>query len=88
MFKELNDIEEYIKGNKDLRKMEDLMSVTNEAMSIHTKAYEDLRTKIVGINMEAEKAVMSLSFYDDGEKPADKKKDLQLIQELEEDDSA
>jgi hypothetical protein len=57
--------------------MENLMSVTNEAMTLHTNAYEDLRNKIVGINDEAEKAVMSLSFYDgDAPKMSNKAKDL------------
>ena len=57
--------------------MENLMSVTNEAMTLHTNAYEDLRNKIVGINDEAEKAVMSLNFYDgDAPKMSNKAKDL------------
>jgi hypothetical protein len=65
MFKELNDLEELIKGNRDLRKMEDLMSITNETMINQTKAAQDLSSKITSINQEAEKAVMALSFYDD-----------------------
>lgn len=35
MFLELNDLEDMIKGNNDLRKMEDLMEVTNETIDFH-----------------------------------------------------
>jgi hypothetical protein len=35
MFIELNDLEDMIKGNKDLKEMENLMSVTNEAIDFH-----------------------------------------------------
>ena len=65
MFKDLNDLEELIKGNKDLKKMEDLMSITNETMSYQTKNAQDLQSWIASINQEAEKAVMALSFYTD-----------------------
>jgi len=54
MFKDLNELEELIKGNRDLKKMEDLMSITNETMQYQTKAAEDLKNKISYINQQAE----------------------------------
>lgn len=88
MFKELNDLEELIKGNRDLRKMEDLMSITNETMINQTKAAQDLSSKITSINQEAEKAVMALSFYDDESSTITKKEWLQQIAEDNEDEEA
>lgn len=35
MFKELNELEDLIKGNRDLKTMEGLMSITNETMRAH-----------------------------------------------------
>ena len=67
MFKELNELEDLIKGNKDLKQIENLMSITNETISHQTKAAEELQTKLSSIHKEAEKTVMAYSFYDDSE---------------------
>ena len=50
MFLDLNDLEDMIKGNKDLKQMEDLMGVTNEAMQTHMTSYETLKGQIMTIN--------------------------------------
>ena len=50
MFKDLNELEDRIKGNNDLKQMETLMETTNEALSHHMKAYETLKNNIMLIN--------------------------------------
>jgi len=56
-----------IKGNRDLKQMEDLMGATNQVVDTHISAYDKLRTNILGINNEAEEAIKSLNFYDQTE---------------------
>lgn len=50
MFLELNDLEDMIKGNNDLRKMEDLMEVTNETIDFHKQSFNTLKDSILSIN--------------------------------------
>ena len=80
MFMELNDLQDMIKGNKDLKEMESLMGVTNEAIDFHKQSYNTLKNSILSINKEAETAVNSLNFYgqdeDDEAKPTGAKKEL------------
>lgn len=57
MFLELNDLEDMIKGNKDLKQMEDLMGVTNETIEFHKSAFNTLKDSVLAINKEAEQAV-------------------------------
>ena len=63
MFMELNDLEDMIKGNKDLKTMKELMGVTNDVMTAHMTQYESLKTNIMGLNDEAQKAITKLDFY-------------------------
>lgn len=63
MFLELNDLEDMIKGNKDLKTMKELMGATNDVMTAHMTQYETLKTNIMGLNDEAAKAVAELDFY-------------------------
>jgi len=63
MFMELNDLEDMIKGNKDLKTMKELMGVTNDVMAAHMTQYESLKTNIMGINDEAHRAIIKLDFY-------------------------
>lgn len=63
MFLELNDLEDMIKGNKDLKTMKELMGVTNDVMNAHMTQCESLKTNIMGINEEAQKAISKLDFY-------------------------
>jgi hypothetical protein len=46
MFKELTEMEEMIKGNWDLKAMEDLMFTTKEYIGQHVDSYEKLRKQI------------------------------------------
>jgi len=50
MFLELNDLEDMIKGNKDLKQMEDLMGVTNETIDFHKTSFNILKDSILSIN--------------------------------------
>ena len=43
MFLELNDLEDMIKGNKDLKEMESLMGVTNETIDFHKSSFNTLK---------------------------------------------
>ena len=98
MFLELNDLEEMIKGNKDLKEMEKLMGATNEVISAHKNQYESLKTNIMSINEEAEEAIQALDFYGgDAAKEATKGNDkldsklkelLRIEEERNEDDEA
>lgn len=88
MFKDLNDLEERIKGNKDIKQMEVLMETTNEALSHHMKSYETLKNNIMLINQEAHEACQGLEFYEESEamkfeKGLTKKK-LEMINEEDE----
>ena len=74
MFLELNDLEDMIKGNKDLKQMEDLMGVTNETIDFHKTSFNTLKDQILSINKEAELAAESLNFYGDTEEDVDPKK--------------
>lgn len=74
MFLELNDLEDMIKGNKDLRKMEDLMEVTNETIDFHKQSFNTLKDQILSINKEAELAAESLNFYGNDEEEVENKK--------------
>jgi len=56
MFLELNDLEDMIKGNKDLKEMESLMGVTNETIDFHKSSFNTLKDQILSINKEAELA--------------------------------
>lgn len=47
MFLELNDLEDMIKGNKDLKQMEDLMGVTNETIDFHKTSFNTLKDSIL-----------------------------------------
>jgi len=58
-------MEDMIKGNRDLRNMENLMGTTNEAITTHIATYDKLKDKILKINDEAEKAMKDLDFYGD-----------------------
>ena len=74
MFLELNDLEDMIKGNKDLKQMEDLMGVTKETIDFHKTSFNTLKDQILSINKEAELAAESLNFYGDTEEDVDLKK--------------
>ena len=50
MFQDLNELEERIKDNKDLKQMQDLMKVTNQSMECHIKSFETLKNSIQLIN--------------------------------------
>ena len=65
MFKDLNELEEQIKENKDLYEMENLMKTTNQAMEFHIKSYETLKNSIMLINQEAHDAIQGLDFYEE-----------------------
>jgi hypothetical protein len=58
MFMELNDLEDMIKDNKDLKTMKELMGVTNDVMSAHMTQFESLKTNIMGINDQAHRAII------------------------------
>lgn len=98
MFLELNDLEDMIKGNKDLKEMEKLMGATNEVITAHKNQYESLKTNIMSINEEADEAIKALDFYgDDAAKGATKGNDkldsklgelLRIDEERNEDDEA
>ena len=50
MFKDLNELEDRIKENKDLNEMQNLMKTTNQAMQFHINSYETLKNSIMLIN--------------------------------------
>lgn len=58
MFMELNDLEDMIKDNKDLKTMKELMGVTNDVMTAHMTQFESLKTNIMGINDQAHRAII------------------------------
>jgi len=60
MYKDIDDMQEQIKENKDLRQMEELMSTTNEAMVTHINVYETLKNQIMLINQDAHDAIQDL----------------------------
>lgn len=64
MMKELNDLEDMIKGNKDLKTMQNLMGVTQQVVDAHIDAYDKLKGDVTKINNEANKAIQSLNFYE------------------------
>ena len=47
MMQELNDIENQIKGNKDLKEMENLMKTTNEVITTHFTQTETLKNSLM-----------------------------------------
>ena len=64
MYRELEDMQKMIAGNKDLKVMENLMSTTQEVVDTHITSYKSLQTKILDINNDAESAIKELSFYE------------------------
>jgi hypothetical protein len=104
MFQELNELEDRIKGNKDLGEMENLMKSTNDVMKTHISSTKTLKQSIMSISKDAAAAVDALDFYnfsdsdeEDGGKPKKLKKtknkyksNLDLVNEDtdEEDDEA
>lgn len=50
MFKELQEMESMIAGNRDLKTMESLMDSTKEVVSSHVKAYDSISKQILKIN--------------------------------------
>lgn len=54
LFKDIDDMQELIKGNQDLKSMETMMGATNEVIKTSYSAYDKLRTNILSINDEAE----------------------------------
>lgn len=104
MFKELEEMQEMIKGNRDLEVMGTLKDTTKEVVETHIRNYDKIKNEIIKINTKAEEAIDKLSFYGNDElEPSDnpeedkkkkKKKGYQLpevVQELEdvdEDDEA
>ena len=67
MYMELNEIEDRIKDNRDLKEMEGFMQATNQHINTHMKAFETLKTSIMLVNQEAHDAVQGLSFYEPSE---------------------
>lgn len=63
MFKELDDLQNQIKGNIDLKEMENLMKSTNEVMDFHKKSFNNIRESVTTINKQADDALKSCDFY-------------------------
>lgn len=63
MFKELTDMENMIKGNRDLKAMDTLKDTTKEVIDAHIKHYDKLKEDIIKINEKAEDAIDGLNFY-------------------------
>lgn len=63
MFLDLNELEDMIKGNKDLKPIEEMMDVTGDTIDVHKKAFDSLKDSILSINKQAEAAMDSLNFY-------------------------
>ena len=64
MYRELEDMQKMIEGNKDLKCMENLMGTTQEVINTHISSYQSLQTRILDINSDAESAIKELSFYE------------------------
>jgi len=72
MFKELEEMQEMIRGNRDLEVMGTLKDTTKEVVDTHIKNYDKIKNEIVKMNSKAEDAIDRLSFYGgDGLEPAD-----------------
>lgn len=65
MFKELDDMQNMIKGNWDLKTYEQLKETTKEVIDTHMSAYSELKDKILDINKDADSAIDDLNFYGD-----------------------
>lgn len=89
MFKELEEMQEMIRGNKDLKVMDTLKDTTKEVIDTHIRNYDKIKTEIIKINSKAEEAIDRLSFYgndlleptdnpDEDKKTKNKKKAYQL----------
>lgn len=67
MFKELEEMQEMIRGNRDLKVMDTLKDTTKEVIDTHIRNYDKIKTEIIKINSKAEEAIDRLSFYGDGD---------------------
>lgn len=65
MFKELDDMQNLIKDNKDLKTYETLKDTTWEVVDVHMSAYSELKDKILDITKDADQAMDNLNFYGD-----------------------
>lgn len=63
MFKELNEMQNMIKGNADLKTYENLKDTTKEVMDTHMSAYSKLKDNIIDITQDADSAIDELNFY-------------------------
>jgi hypothetical protein len=63
MFKELNEMQNMIKGNADLKTYENLKDTTKEVMDTHMNAYSKLKDNIIDITQDADSAIDELNFY-------------------------
>ena len=63
MFKELNEMQNMIKGNADLKTYENLKDTTKEVMDTHMSAYSKLKDNIIDITKDADSAIDDLNFY-------------------------
>ena len=67
MFKELDDLQNMIKGNTDLKTYENLKDTTKEVIDTHMDAYSKLKDNIIDITKDADSAIDELNFYQDDE---------------------
>lgn len=63
MMKDLEEMQELIRGNDDIKDVTSLVKDTSSHIQEHGKAFEKLRRKIQQINNDAESAMSQLDFY-------------------------
>lgn len=73
MFKELDDMQNMIKGNTDLKTYESLKDTTKEVVDTHINAYTKLKDNILDLTKDADSAIDDLNFYQDEDEEFDAK---------------
>lgn len=63
LYRELEALEEQIKGNADLDEMDSLMKSTNDVIQYHFQTTDVLKDQLTTLNKAAEDTVSMLSFY-------------------------